>query len=70
MFDMGDFRLAETHKRFRVTKTEWVSKTKEQKARLYHRFRSAKIQDHKYVISKTNEAKSLLQKRTEKRKIS
>ena len=31
----GEFRLADTHRQFQSTKTEWVSKTKAQRQRLF-----------------------------------
>ena len=47
----GEFRLADTHQQFELTKTEWVSKTKAQRLRLYKRFRNFVPTDGRILTS-------------------
>ena len=65
---VGDFRLAESHKRFQVSKSEWVSKTAAQKGRLYNRFRNTKLQDQKFVKSTDGQSKVVAPKTHGKKK--
>ena len=47
----GEFRLAETHRQFQISKTEWVSKTDAQRKKLYGKFRHFVPMDSKYMTS-------------------
>ena len=47
----GQFRLASTHEHFSVKRTVWVSKTNEERGRLYRRFRLYIPKDKKTVTS-------------------
>lgn len=46
-----EFRLADGYRHFQITKTEWVSKTAEQKHKVYQKFRKYVPSDGKVVQS-------------------
>ena len=47
----GEYRVADTHRQFLVTKTAWTTKTTEERQRLYRRFRNYVPPDKKTVTS-------------------
>ena len=51
IFGTGECRLAKTHEKFKQTKTEWMTKTDEQKTKHYSNFRRFKIDDPKFITS-------------------
>ena len=51
MIGTGEFRLAETHKQFRLSKTEWVTKDARQRNGAYFRFRNFVPKQKKLVTS-------------------
>ena len=63
----GEFRLAETHRQFQVTKTDWVSKTGAQRQKLYTKFRNFVPTDTRYVTS-TDRQTEIIAPRTHSRK--
>ncbi|KAK3105657.1 hypothetical protein FSP39_002808 [Pinctada imbricata] len=48
---VGQFRLSKSHKHFEVSKTVWVSKTDEERSRLYKRCRNFISKDSKTITS-------------------
>ena len=57
LIGLGEFRLAESHERFRLTKTEWLKKNLEQQDKFFRRFRLFKMTDDKYKISTDGHSK-------------
>ena len=53
LFGTGEFRLSNTHSRFSLTKTDWVSMTNDQRTRHYSRFRNYKV-IHPSIVTSTN----------------
>ena len=51
MIGTGEFRLAETHKQFRLSKTEWDTNDARQRNRAYFRFRNFMPKQKKLVTS-------------------
>ena len=49
----GEFRLAETHSHFKLSKTDWVSKDARQRNRAYFRFQNY-IPKNKKLVTSTN----------------
>lgn len=41
----GEYRLSDSHEKFRLTKTNWVSMTQEQRTRHYKKFRNYQFSD-------------------------
>lgn len=51
LLQSGDYRLSQTHKRFELTKTDWIKLTPDQKTNHFRRFRSFVPSDGKMVTS-------------------
>ena len=47
----GEFRLAESHKQFQTTKTDWITMTEQQKMNLFRRYRKFIAKDSDLVVS-------------------
>ena len=59
----GELRLADTHKQFSMSKTEWVTKDARQRSRAYIRFRSY-IPKHKKLVTSTDGQSTIVAPRT------
>ena len=59
----GVLRLADTHKQFSMSKTEWVTKDARQRSRAYIRFRSY-IPKHKKLVTSTDGQSPIVAPRT------
>ena len=68
LVNMGQYRLADTHRQFQVSKTAWVSKTPEERQRLVKRFRNFVPKDNKTVTS-TDGQTTVIPPRTHGKKI-
>lgn len=51
LVSMGQYRLSETHRHFHVSKSGWLSKTQEERQRLFKRLRRFVPKDKKTVTS-------------------
>ena len=47
----GEFRLADTHKHFQSTKTDWITMSEQQKTNLFRRFRKHVAKDSELAVS-------------------
>ena len=65
---MGQYRLSETHRQFHVSKSGWLSKTQEERQRLFKRLRRFVPKDKKTVTS-TDGAMTVLKPRSLGKKI-
>ena len=65
---VGEYKLSETHAHFSVSRTMWVSKTNEERDRLYKRFRLFTPKDTKTVTS-TDGKMTVIQPRSLGKKI-
>ena len=63
MIGTGEFRLAETHRQFRLSKTKWVTKDTCQRNRAYSRFRNF-VPKHKKLVTSTDGQCSVVGPRT------
>ena len=52
----GQFKLADTHKQFAVSRTVWAKKTKDEQERHYKRFRAFIVKNPRNVISTDGES--------------
>lgn len=65
----GEFRLADGYRHFQITKTEWVSKTAEQKNKVYQKFRKYVPSDGKVVQSTDGSSEIVTPKTHGKKKL-
>ena len=63
----GEFRLAQTHRQFQMTKTEWVEKTKDQRQKIFKKFRNF-IPTDEGILTSTDGQTDILAPRTHGRK--
>ena len=62
-----EFRLADGYRHFQITKTEWVSKTAEQKNKVYQKFRKYVPSDGK-VVQSTDGSSEIVAPKTHEKK--
>lgn len=56
LVETGQFKLADTHKQFAVSRSVWAGKTQAEKDRHYNRFRTFAVKDSCIVTSTDGES--------------